>query len=40
MIFHQSFMTKEPVNVCCLCRTFLLNYAIVSALAYILRDAV
>jgi len=40
MVFHQSFVTKEPVNVHCLCRTLLLNYAIASALAYILRNAV
>ena len=40
MVFHQSFVTKEPVNVHCLCRTLHLNYAIASALAYILRNAV
>jgi len=39
MVFHQTFVTKEPVNICCLCKTLLLNYAIASAVAYILRNA-
>jgi len=25
MVFHQLFVTNEPVNVPCLCRTLLLN---------------
>jgi len=40
MAFRQSFVTTEPVNVHCLCRNLLLNYAVASALAYILRNAV
>ena len=39
MVFHQAFVTKEPVNVHSLYRTLLLNYALASALAYILRNA-
>jgi len=35
MVFHQSFVTKKPVNVHCLYGTLFLNYAIASALAYI-----
>jgi len=35
MVFHQSFVTKEPINVHRLCRTLLSNFAIASALAYI-----
>jgi len=25
MVFHQSFVTNEPVNIHCLCRTSLLK---------------
>ena len=37
MVFHQSFVIKEPINAHCLCRTF--KFSIASALAYILRKA-
>jgi len=40
MVFHQSFVTKGPVDVHCLCRTLLLTYDIAAELAYILRNAV
>jgi len=36
----SNFVTKETVNVHCLCRTLLLNCAIASALSYIPRNAV
>jgi len=40
MVLHQSFVTKEPVNVHCMCRTLLLKYALASALSSIRRNAV
>jgi len=42
MVFHQSFVTKQPVNGYCLSPCvveFALNYAVASALAYIIRNA-